>query len=141
MAKDGVGDRQDPLDFLDPARLQVEFGNHVMALALVLDAISQPSLAPGGDLLNLAPVRFDQLADPVDLLLNAFIVELRLDDVHQLIRRHANLLPLGIAPAMACAAAGAGKRRSVYQIGPFCPEIKKRPPPGPATAPEGSRWC
>src|SRR5919109_4449470 len=88
MAKDGVRDFQDSLDFLDPARLQIELGDHVMALALVLDAVGKAPLAPGCDLLDLAPVRLDQLADPVDLLLNALIVELGLDDVHQLVRRH-----------------------------------------------------
>src|SRR5205807_8556094 len=93
MPKDGVGDLQDALDFLDPAAIQLEISNHIVALALVLDRVGEPPLAPGGYLLDLAPIRLIQLADLFALLLNGVIVKLRPVNDHELYRQSHNLLP------------------------------------------------
>src|SRR2546423_224696 len=98
MAEDGVGNLQDALDLLDLALLEVELGDDVMPFPVVLDGVREPTLTPRGDLLELASVSLDQLADLIDLLLDRLIVELRLDDVHELVcRQNATSFPVGFA--------------------------------------------
>src|SRR5438045_9505308 len=89
MSEDRVGNLQDALDFLHLTALQVELLDDVMALALFVDRIGKPPFSPRRHLLDLASVGLDQLADLVDLLLNCLIIKLRLDDIHELVRRHA----------------------------------------------------
>src|SRR5438445_2189420 len=116
MAEDGVGNLQDALDLLDLALLEVELGDDVMPFPVVLDGVCEPTLTPRGDLLELASVRLDQLADLIDLLLDRLIVKLRLHDVHQLVCRQTRppflwdllrLWPRG--------GSGAGKRPEVFR--------------------------
>src|ERR1700724_904433 len=87
MAEDGVGNLQDALDLLDLGLLEVELRDDVMPFPVVLDGVRQPAFAPRSDLLELAPVGLDQLADLVDLLLDRLIVKFGLDDVHELVCR------------------------------------------------------
>src|SRR2546423_15004971 len=87
MAEDGVGNLQDAFDLLDLALLEVEFSDDVMPFPVFLDGVREPTFTPRGDLLELASIGLDQLADLVDLLLDRLIVELRLDDVHELVCR------------------------------------------------------
>src|SRR5437868_9029423 len=89
MTEHGVRNPQDALDLLDLGLVEVELLDDVMPFPLILDAVGQPALPPGGDLLDLAPVRLDQLADLIDLLLDRLIIKLRLDDIHQLVRRQS----------------------------------------------------
>src|ERR1700716_4198525 len=89
MTKDGIRDLQAALELLNFGALQVELFDDVVPFPLIVDRVREPPLTPGGDLLDLAPICLDQLADLFDLLLDLLVVELRLDDIHQLIRRHA----------------------------------------------------
>src|SRR5712691_1075314 len=102
MAEDRVGNLQDALDLLDFRLVEVELRDDVMPFPVVLDGVRQPALTPGGDLLDLAPIRLDQLADLLDLLLDRLVVKLRLDEVHQLVGRQSTTsFPLGFAPPIA----------------------------------------
>src|SRR2546422_5324793 len=89
MTEHAVRNPQDTLDLLDFGLVEVELLDDVMPFPLILDAVGKPALSPGGDLLYLAPIRLDQLADLIDLLLDRLVIKLRLDDVHQLIRRQS----------------------------------------------------
>jgi hypothetical protein len=86
MTEDGVGDLQDALDLLHFGAVEVELFDDVVPFPLVVDRIRQPTLTPGSDLFNLAPVCLDQLADLFDLLLDLLVIKLRLDDVHEFVR-------------------------------------------------------
>jgi len=86
MTKDAVGNLQNALDLLDFFLIEVELRDHVMPFPVVLDGVREAPLAPRGDLLDLAPIGLDQLADFLDLLLNRLIVKVWLDDVHELVR-------------------------------------------------------
>src|SRR5690242_10582076 len=99
MPENGVGDLQHALDFGDLGLLEVEFLDDVIALSLLFDPIGQTTLAPWGDLAHLAAISLNQMADLLDLLLDGLIVKLRLDDVHQFVRRQSTTsFPLGFAP-------------------------------------------
>src|SRR6059058_1311741 len=74
---------------LDFGLVEVELLDDVMPFPLILDAVGQPPLSPGGDLFHLAPIRLDQLADLIDLLLDRLVIKLGLDDIHQLVRRQS----------------------------------------------------
>src|SRR2546421_7125445 len=127
MAEDGVGNLQDALDLLDLALLEVELGDDVMPFPVVLDGVCEPTLTPRGDLLELASVRLDQLADLIDLLLDRLIVKLRLHDVHQLVCRQTRPPSCGICSGygLAAAAEQESDRKSTKEE---ARQIKKRPP-------------
>src|SRR5437762_14007062 len=102
MTEYGVRNPQDALDLLDFGLVEVELLDDVMPFPLILDAVGQPPLSPGGDLFHLAPIRLDQLADLIDLLLDRLVIKLGLDDIHQLVRRQSvTSFPTGFAPVMA----------------------------------------
>src|SRR5207247_3489403 len=102
MTEDAVRNFQDALDLLNLGLVEVEFFDDVMPFPLILDTVGQPALPPRGDLLDLASIRLDQLADLIDLLLNRLVIKLRLDDIHQLVRRQIwTSSPTGFAPVMA----------------------------------------
>src|SRR5438067_5886965 len=114
MTEDAVRNFQDALDLLNLGLVEVEFFDDVMPFPLILDTVGQPALAPRGDLLDLAPIRLDQLTDLIDLLLDRLVIKLRLDDIHQLVCRQSGppflrdllrLWPIG--------GSGAGKRSLV----------------------------
>jgi len=86
MTKDGVGNLQNALDLLDFRLFEVELRDDVMPFPVFLDGVRQPALTPRGNLLHLATIGLDQLADLLDLLLNRLIVKVWLDDVHELVR-------------------------------------------------------
>src|ERR1700737_4426314 len=88
MTEDGIGDLQDALGLLNFGAVEVELFDDVVPFPLIVDGVRQAPLTPGGDLLDLAPIRLDQLADLLDLLLDLLIIKLRLDEIHQLVRRH-----------------------------------------------------
>src|SRR5207245_1751213 len=88
MTEDGVGDLQDAVDLLHFGAVEVELFDDVVPFPLIVDGIREPTLTPRGDLLHLAPIRLDQLADLFDLLLDLLVIKLRLDDIHQFVRRH-----------------------------------------------------
>src|SRR5947208_14485108 len=111
MTEHAVRNPQDALDLLDFGLVEVELLDDVMSFTLILDAVGQPARPPRGDLLDLASIRLDQLADLIDLLLDRLVIKLRLDDIHQLVRRQSGppflrdllrLWPMG--------GSGAGKR-------------------------------
>src|ERR1700738_4264019 len=87
MPEDVVRDLQEPVDLLNSGLIEIELRDDVMAFTLVLHGIGKPALTPRCDLLDLASIGLDQLADLLDLLLNRVIVKLWPDEVHQLIRR------------------------------------------------------
>jgi len=86
MTKDSVGNLQNALDLLDLRLFEVELRDDVMPFPVVLDGVREPALTPRGNLLDLATIRLDQVADLLDLLLDRLIVKVRLDDVHELVR-------------------------------------------------------
>src|SRR5207245_11051288 len=88
MTEDGVGDLQDAVDLLHFGAVEVELFDDVVPFPLIVDGIRESTLTPRGDLLHLAPIRLDQLADLFDLLLDLLVIKLRLDDIHEFIRRH-----------------------------------------------------
>src|SRR4030088_1302786 len=88
MTKDGVGDLQDALDLLNFGAVEVELFDDVVPFPLIVDGVREAPLTPRGDLLDLSPIRLDQLADLLDLLLDLLVIKLRLDDIHQLVGRH-----------------------------------------------------
>src|SRR5437764_65968 len=67
MTEHAVRNPQDALDLLDFGLVEVELLDDVMSFPLILDAVGQPALPPGGDLLDLASIRLDQLADLIVL--------------------------------------------------------------------------
>src|ERR1700731_1375660 len=87
MTEDGVGDLQDAVDLLNFVAVEVELFDDVVPFPLIVDRIREPTLTPRGNFLHLAPIRLDQLADLLDLLLDLLVIKLRLDDVHKLVRR------------------------------------------------------
>src|SRR5579864_9602137 len=102
MPEHRVGNLQHAVDFGYFGLLEVELFDHVMPLALILDRVGEAPLAPGSDLLHLATVGLDQLANLLDLLLDRLIIKLRLDDVHQLVSRQSiTSFPMGFAPVIA----------------------------------------
>src|SRR6202022_1938760 len=101
MTEDGIGDLQDALDLLNFGAVEVELFDDVVPFPLIVDRVRKAPLTPGGDLLDLAPVRLDQLADLLDLLLDLLVIKLRLDDVHEFVRRHTLPPSYGFAPTMA----------------------------------------
>src|ERR1700737_1945123 len=88
MTEDGVGDLKDALDLLNFGAIEVELFDDVVPFPLIVDRVREAPLPPRGHLLNLSPIRLDQLADLFDLLLDLLVIKLRLDDVHQLVGRH-----------------------------------------------------
>src|SRR6266851_8997033 len=86
MTEDGVGDLQDAVDLLHFSAVEVELFDDVVPFPLIVDRIREPALTPWRDLLDLAPIGLDQLADLLDLLLDLLVIKLRLDDVHELVR-------------------------------------------------------
>src|SRR2546423_3554131 len=111
MPEDRVGNLQDALDFLNLPALQVELLYDVVALSLFVNGVGKPPFTPRRHLLDLAPIGLDQLADLIDLLLNCLIIKLRLDDIHELVRRHAlPPFPWDLLRLWPDGANGAGKR-------------------------------
>src|SRR3989442_4739331 len=111
MTEHGGRNPQDALALLALGLVEVELLEDVMPFPLILDAVGEPALPPGGDLLDLAPIRLDQLADLIDLLLDRLVIKLGLDDIHQLVRRQSGppfLLDLLRLWPESCS--GAGKR-------------------------------
>src|SRR6266481_46960 len=109
MTKDGIRDLQDAFDFLNSGAVEVELYDDVMPFPLIVDRVREAPLTPGGDLFDLSPIRLDQLADLLDLLLDLLVIKLRLDDIHQLVRRHSYLLPMDLLRLWPDGASGAGK--------------------------------
>src|SRR5947209_18403567 len=115
MTKDGVGDLQDALDLLHFGAVEVELFDDVMPFPLIVDCIRESTLTPRGDLLHLAPIHLDQLGDLFDLLLDLLVIKLRLDDIHQFVRRHTLPPSYGFAPTMALRRQRSRKAFVVYQ--------------------------
>src|ERR1700737_728456 len=114
MAKDSVGNFQDTFDLLNLGLVEIELLDDVMPFPLILEGVRQPALTPWGPLRDLAPIRLDQLADLFDLLLDGLVIKLRLDDIHQLVRRQTLPPFLWDLPRLwPCGGSGAGKRSSV----------------------------
>src|SRR5919108_5847843 len=100
MPEDGVGNSQDAFDLGNLGLVQIELFDDVMPFPLVFDRVGQSPLSPWGDLFHLASVGLNQLADLFDLLLDCLVIKLRLDDVHQFVRRQSTTsFPLEICSA------------------------------------------
>src|ERR1700738_5027482 len=111
MTKDGIGNLQNALDLRDFRLVEVELRDDVMPFPVVLDGVREPTLTPRGDFLDLAPIRLDQLADLLDLLLDRLIVKVRLDDVHELVRcQTLSPFPWDLLRLWPPGASGAGRR-------------------------------
>jgi hypothetical protein len=78
-----------------PARLEIEHGHHVEAIAEILDRIRDPALAPALGGLDGAPVFGDPLVDPLDRGVQRIFVEIGANNGHNLIgAQFGTLLPL-----------------------------------------------
>src|SRR5438105_883447 len=85
MAEDRVVDSEGALDRGDLAAVEAEHDEDVVAVAEALDLVGQPSLAPERRLHDLAALRLDQAAHRFRRSAQRILVQLRPDDVHQLV--------------------------------------------------------
>ena len=88
MAKDGVVDLERALQVGHPGPVELEQGDHVVAVAETGDLVGEPPLAPHGRLADRAPQAADQGVHRLGGGPERLVVEFGPDDVHELVVAH-----------------------------------------------------
>src|SRR5690606_5275450 len=104
-AHDCVGNAHDALQFRGDAGLALELDDDVVAFGVAVDLVSEPTLAPGVDVGDLAALVGDDVGQAVDDRVQRVLFQVRPEDDHRLIRSHAaSPPPYGLWPQAAATA-------------------------------------